>query len=731
MSADLHRFFWPESIALVGVSEDPKSIRGRVLDFLLRHGYPGAIYPVSLTRRSVAGLTAYRSVADIPGPVDLAILSVQADQLPAVVENCVRKRVRFAFCFTSGFAEAGAEGLRQQQALAASANAGGVRLAGPNSAGMFNAPGRVPVTFTRTTELEHLRTFARPFVGPLGFVAQSGGLGFAMQHRVLAHHGVGCSYVVSTGNEADLDCFDYAEYMLGEEHSRVVVLIVEGFRNGSRLPALAQLARDKNKTLIVAKFGSTVAGGRAASSHSARLTGDDAAYDAMFRRYGLVRAHDEDELSDLCAGFARYPLPRGRRVAILTTSGGAGVWMADACEREGLVVPPLDAATEKRMREFMPAYGSAANPIDLTAQTSLNPLSHGKSKSTLFGAIEALDASAAIDAVVVVANLSDGDLLARERAGLSETVPRLTKPLLFFSHAAPSSSSLELLWDAGLCCFSSSRRTARVLAALAAHGEFLKHDLAPEITQDIRSLSAIPSRALCEYEAKSLLAAAGLRFPPERLVRSEDEAVHAARELGFPVALKIQSPDMLHKTELGGVVLNVGKSDAACDVGATDAAMELAAAEAVREAYRLLLDRTAKAAPEANVHGVLVQPMLKRGIEMMAGIVHDATFGPMLVAGFGGTLVEVLRDTVMEPVPVDARTARAMLDRLRGRALLEGVRGEPAADVDAFIDLLVRLSEIAHAAGGRIAEIDVNPVFAYRKGEGVAIADALLIGREP
>jgi len=710
---DLKRFFQPESIALVGVAEDPKTIRGRVLDFLLRHDYPGRIYPVSRTRREVRGLTAYASVEDIPGEVDLAILSVQAEQLPQVVQECARKRVRFVFCFTSGFAEAGPEGRRSQEALARIATDAGMRFAGPNSAGLYNAPGRVPATFTRTTDPDHLHGFGRPLAGPVGFVAQSGGLGFAMQQRILAQHGVGTSYVVSTGNEADLETADFAQFMLEDVQSRVVALIVEGFKDGSRLPALARDAMQRGKPLLVAKFGATPAGQRAASSHSARVTGDDAVYDAMFRRHGLVRAHDEDELADFAAAFARYPLPRGRRVAIMTTSGGAGVWMADACERAGLVVPPLDAATQTRMREFMPSYGSAANPIDLTAQSSLNPLHHGQSKSTLIGAIEALDDSDAIDAIIVVANLSDGDLLGRERAALADLGGRVSKPLVFFSHAAPSRTSLELLWDAGLCCFGSSWRTARSLLAMAQYGEFLATARASPgaAPSSARSLPRVPPRTLCEYEAKTLLAAGGLVLPPERLARSPDEAVAAATALGFPVALKIQSPELPHKTEVGGVLLGVHDADA------------------VRSGWRLLHERAAAARPDASIHGVLVQPMLATGIEMMLGVVHDPGFGPMLVAGFGGTLVEVLRDTVIEPLPVDRTIARGMLDRLRGRALLDGVRGAPPADVDALVELIVQLSDVAQAAGGSIAEIDLNPVFVRAQGGGVAVADALVVGR--
>jgi acyl-CoA synthetase (NDP forming) len=711
---DLRRFFWPESIALVGVAEDPKTIRGRVLDFLLRHGYPGTIYPVSHTRAEVRGLTAYRSVRDIPGPVDLAIVSVQADQLQGVVRECAEKSVRFVYCFTSGFAEAGPEGRRQQEALARTATAAGIRLAGPNSAGLFNAPGRVPATFTRTTDPEHLQGFGRPVAGPVGFVAQSGGLGFAMQQRILAEHGVGSSYVVSTGNEADLETIDFAQFMLDDEHSRVLVLIVEGFKDGSRLPALARSAAKVGKPILVAKFGATPAGQRAASSHSARVTGDDAVYDAMFRRHGLVRAYDEEELSDFASAFARYPLPRGRRVAILTTSGGAGVWMADACERAGLVVPQLDAATQERMRAFMPSYGSAANPIDLTAQSSLNPLNHGQSKSTLMGAIEALDASDAIDAMVVVANLSDGDLLGRERAGLAAVRQNVSKPLLFFSHAAASRSSLELLWDAGLCCFGNSWRTARVIHALATYAEYLEASGAERVPQPGArpKLPPIPPRALCEYEAKALLSAAGLVVPDERLARTADEAVAAAVALGFPVALKIQSPDLPHKTEVGGVLLKIDS------------------AEAVRAGFSLLCERAAKHRPDAAIHGVLVQRMLEPGIEMMVGMVQDASFGPMLVAGFGGTLVEILRDTVIEPVPVDRARALAMIARLRGRALLDRVRGAPAADVDAYADVLVKVSDLVHAATGSIAEIDLNPVFVYPKSRGVALVDALVIGQD-
>jgi acyl-CoA synthetase (NDP forming) len=711
---DLTRFFWPESIALVGVSDDPGAIRGRVLEFLLQHGYPGRIYPVSPTRDTVRGLKAYRRVTDIPGPVDLAILSVQAAQLAEVVADCAAKGVAFAYCFTSGFAEAGPEGRRQQQELAQVANAGGVRLAGPNSAGLFNAPGHVPATFTRTTELSHLQGFGRPFAGPVGFVSQSGGLGFALQQRLLAQQGVGCTYALSTGNEADLEVLDYAGYMAGDPRTQVIVLVIEGLKQGAKLPALAAAAADARKPLIVAKFGTTAAGRRAATSHTARITGSDAAYDAMFRRHGIVRGYDEEEVVDIAAAFARYPLPRGRRVAILTTSGGAGVWMADACESAGLVVPPLDEPTRERLLPFLPSYGSTANPIDLTAQTSLNPLGHGNAKSTLVGAIEALDGSDAIDAMILVANLSDGDVLGRERAGLMAMARRLAKPLFVFSHAEPARGSLELLWEAGLCCFGSSRRTARALAALAGYGEYLRARQPARNARpaDLPALPPIPARTLSEHESKAFLRAGGIVLPEEDLARSAAEAVAIAGRIGAPVALKVQSPQIPHKTEVGGVLL-----------GARDAA-------AVAAGYDALVAQARAAAPEADIDGVLVGPMLAPGIELMAGIVHDPDFGPMLVAGFGGTLVEVLQDSVLEPVPVDRETALAMIGRLRGRALLEGARGAAPADVEAFADLLAGLSRLAQAAGGAIGELDLNPVFVYPRGKGIAVVDALLVGRE-
>jgi acyl-CoA synthetase (NDP forming) len=450
----------PRSIAIVGASQDPDSLSGRPLEVLRQHAYAGRIYIVNPNRGQVGGLVAYPSVAALPEPVDLAVVAVRAAHVPGIVADCAAVGVRAAVIFSAGFAETDAAGRAAQDRLAATARASGMRLLGPNGEGFFNAADRVAVTFSPA--LDRRRGLKNLVAGNLGIVSQSGGLGFALFNWGQAV-GLGASFVVTTGNESDVEALEVADVLLADGQTAVVALIVEGLRRPADLARVAQRARDSGKRLVVAKLGGSVAGRRAAPVHTAHESGDEAEYDRMFRAGGIVRAEDQEDLLDVCFALCRGRPMRGRRVGVVTTSGGAGIWVADACEAHGLSVPGLSAPAQAALRPLLPGFGSAANPVDVTAQ-----MVTGGSIATV---LWALGASGEVDAVVAVASLAGPDLLRREGRALRAVLAELTIPVVICSYTVPGEPSRELLRELAVPWYPSPRRAARALRALARPGE--------------------------------------------------------------------------------------------------------------------------------------------------------------------------------------------------------------------------------------------------------------------
>lgn len=709
---DLTPLLWPNSICMIGASDDPATLRGRIIDFLFQRNYPGKLHLVTPSHAEIRGIRTVKTVSDIKEPIDVVLCALPAHLAEGVLKECAAAGAKYAVCFSSGFAEEGDEGAERQQNLARLARETGMRIVGPNTAGYFNVTGAVPITFTRSADSKKGSPKGHAKPGPVAVVSQSGGLGFALQHRAAMQHGLGFSCLVSSGNEVDLESMDFVEHLVADEHTKVIMLLVESFKNPARVAGVAAAARAAGKPLLVTKIGRTEAGARAADSHAARLTGSDTGYDAAFRSYGLLRMEDEEEMCDAAAAFARLPLPRGNRVGIVTTSGGTGVLMADACEMAGLKVPLLDEATQQALTAYVPSFGSTVNPVDVTAQVSINPVGTQKGAvSPLVGTLKVLAESDAVDAVVLVVNLSDGDVVLREKQHLAAFMKTLQKPLLVYTHAQASEDSLELLWSIGLSCFGSTRRVARTLQLMLGYQRILERPATPPAAFRIAKAPPATLGELCEYEAKALLRECGIATPREVLARSAEEAVQAARELGR-VALKIQSPQIQHKTEAQGVLLG------------------LEGAAAVQAGFDTLMQRARAHDAKADIRGVLVQQMAAPGLEMALGIVRDKDFGPMLMAGLGGIHIEVLKDVAWELLPVRKSTALAMLQRLRGWPLLEGVRGQAPRDIEALTTLMEQLSVLVEHHGELIEQADLNPVFVHEQGKGLAIVDAMLIGRD-
>ncbi len=673
----LDAFFQPRSIAVIGASADASSISGRPLRLLRQHGYQGAVYPVNPRHAELEGLRSYPRIRDLPGPVDLAVVAVPARRAPAVVGECAEAGVSYAMVLSSGFEEAGAEGRALQADLAAAVVGSRLRICGPNCEGFYNARTGLAVGFSPALDPDRgfLRSPTSPPTGsgPVAVVAQSGGQGFALFRRGI-ERGLGFSLVISTGNDADLGWPDYVEYLLDDPATRVILGFVEGLRDARRLIAVAARAAELGKPLVIAKIGRSDAGRRAAASHTGNLVGSDDAYTAAFRQLGVVRVDDVDELLDAAAYFSHGRLPAGRRVAILTASGGAGAWLADATVTHGLELPPLEPALEAELRTFIPPYASTANPVDITAQAVYDG---GYER-----ALRLLAHSRRFDAIVSAVSLAGEHHASALTARLTEALDGVDTPLVYYAYTSPDRPTLESLAELGVPCYPTPARAARSLGWAAWYAEFRRR------RQQVALLQSIAAGETLEPDAMHVLAAAGIAYLPGRRARTPDEAVAIHAELGGPVALKLISPDLTHKTEVGGVRLNL---TTACEV-------------------RAAFDGVLASAGPHRVDGVLVQAMAPAGVELIVAAKRDAALGPLIVVGMGGTLVELLADTSLRLAPISSVEARAMLEELRGAPLLRGFRGQPPADIPALVDALVRLSQVALRLPADVLAFEINPL---------------------
>jgi len=714
---DIAKLLWPKTVAVVGASSDTSGLRGRILEVMLSHPYTGTIYPVSRSATEVQGRKAYPSVAELPEPADLAILIIPAEYVPDELERCGRAGVKAAVILSSGFAEEpGEAGLRMQAEIAATARRYDMAVTGPNTEGFANIAAALCPTFSPAMDKNAgaIRPARALGKGQVSVISQSGGLGFAFFDRARSRN-LAFRHIVTTGNEAALDVADFIDYMLDEGGTDVFLLLLEDIKSPEKFKRAAQKALKAGKPLIVGKIGQSEPGIRAVMSHTAALAGSQAAYRAIFEHYGLIEGRDFDEMIDLAVGFLACgeKLPAGKRVGICTSSGGAGVWMADACAAAGLDVPVLDDATRKAIDVHLPTYGTSQNPVDSTAQ--------GVHKVGYAEFARLVGQSPRIDGVIVV-------VTARRSAFLEKDLPKLQalgrdskKPVFMWTYTLPSDRSVEILNDAGYPLFTgalSCARTMRAMADYRALRERLLQPLepitgaAPDRTA-ARAMLAKSGPVLCEWNARPVLAAYGIGGKEAgQLVHSAAEAEATARAMACPAALKVQSADIAHKTEVGALTLNI-------------------TGDGARAAYDRVLAAAKKYAPHARIDGVLVQPMVPPGREVILGVNRDPNWGPLLMVGLGGVLVEAIDDVALAPVPLDRATASALLGRLKGSVVLGPFRGAPPADTDALVELIVRLSHFAADHADEIAEIDLNPVIVHAHGQGVSIVDALIVKQRP
>lgn len=702
----LAHFLAPRSIAVIGATDGVEKIGGRLMSNLLRHRYPGALYPVNRNRSAVHGVAAYPDLASMPEPVDLALIAIPAASVQSAIADCAKAGIRNVVVTSSGFADAGAAGAALERAVMAAAARTGIRVAGPNTQGFYNVPAGICATFSPGVAIDPGPSDSRPRIG---VVAQSGGLGFSLYNRGRLQ-GLDFASIVSVGNQGDLELSDYAELMLDDADTRVLILFIEAIKSPPKFLALAAKAAQLGKPIIAAKVGRHDAARRAVASHTGSLSGADAAYDAVFARHGIIRAESPEEMLEIAAFFTRHKVPRGNRVAIISATGGTAAWLTDICEGHGLVLPEIDAGRQEKLRAIIPSFGSARNPVDITAQ----------GLSGYAGSLRVLEDAPDIDAFILPISLAQDIRIAREGEAIAAIAHASHKPVLVYTYTVPSERSRTLMREFGLHIYDRMAGCARALQAACAWQRFQAQRRAPRAAPPpdlpppgtAGQFLAAHGPVICEDEAAALLARYGIASPPARLAADEEAAVAAAETIGWPVALKLQSPEIPHKTEMKGV------------------ALDIADAPRLRRAFAAMLAHARLAAPSAEIRGVLVQKMAKQGIEMIVGVTNDADFGPMVMVGMGGIAAELWRDVALAPAPIDADEALAMIARLKSAKLLAGWRSARPSDRAALAALMVRLSHLAADAADSIVAIDLNPVFVYAEGEGVAAVDALILKKE-
>ena len=701
----LDSFFSPSSIALIGASRDLDKIPGRLLSMLRKNHYPGRIYPINPNYGELDGLKCYPSIGDVGAPIDLAIVIIPARAVLGALEQCAAAGVKNAVIISSGFAEEGGDSTAMQDAIVALAKRTGMRISGPNAEGFYSEAQHVAATFSPTVDVKPGAVDLVASKRRAAVVAQSGGVGFAIKHRAKAL-GVAISYCVSAGNEADLGAGEFLDYMVQDPSTDVILLFIEGIRDVDKFLVAARRAAEIGKPIIVTKVGRSGAGERAAASHTASMAGWSAAYDAVFAKYGFIVCNDLDEAVAIAAVLTTSPLPKGDRVGVVTVSGGAGIWGADTVSMQGLQVPELPAAMQAEIRKLLPSYGAARNPIDVTAQ--------GVNSGGLQKSIELLDASDDIDAILVVLSLMSETRMQFKRDELKPVIDAQRKPIVFYSYTLPSNFARAALAESGVVVLSGLTHAGVAMRKITDYAGF---KLAPPVSETasmpFNPATHLASATLSEHDSKSLLREAGIALPDEMLVTEKGALDAAIARANFPLVMKIQSRDIPHKSEVGGVRVNITSKGEAW------------------AAYTALLDSARQHRPDAVIQGVLISPMAKKGVEIIVGTMLDATFGPMIMVGLGGITTELFKDVIYRPAPVSAEEAAAMLGELKAAPLLNGFRGAAKADVPALAQLISQVSRLAARFKDAISEIEINPVLVHPEGKGVTIVDALVVPKTP
>jgi acetyl coenzyme A synthetase (ADP forming)-like protein len=693
----LDMFSNPRAVAVIGASREPGKLGYGILSNIIQYGFSGDIYPINPKADEVLGLSCYPSVLDVAGPIDLAVVVVPHKFVISALQECGQKGVKGVIVISAGFREAGLEGVRREKELIAVVKKYDLRLIGPNCLGVIDTHCPLNASFAA----------GMPPTGEIAFMSQSGALCTAILDWALAK-GIGFSRFVSLGNKADIDEIDLLEAWEADPHTRVILIYTEGLTDGQRFIEVARRVT-KSTPVVAVKSGTTSAGSRAVSSHTGSLAGSEQAYRAAFSQAGVVRAESIEEMFDFSVAFSYQPLLKGDRIAIVTNAGGPGIMATDALERAGLQMASLGEETIKTLQAGLPPASNIYNPIDVL----------GDALADRYGlALEAVLQDDDVHGVVVILTPQVMTQIEETAEAVWQIAARYDKPVVgCFMGEAKVGIGVRVLNRHRVPNYAFPERAVNALRAMAAYYRWRK---APPLQvpafdvdkEEVRTLfdrvRADNRLTIGDAEARRVMEAYGIPVPQSRLAGTAEEAVRLAEEIGFPVVLKIASPDILHKTDIGGIKLDVRTP------------------ADVRDAFDLLTYRAQRYMPEAEIWGCQVQEMVGGGREVILGMNRDPQFGPLMMFGLGGIYVEALKDVTFRIAPFSHDEARAMLTEIRAVNLLRGVRGEPAADLEAIVDVLLRLSQLV-TDFPEIVEMDINPLMVFEKGRGAISVDMRLV----
>jgi acyl-CoA synthetase (NDP forming) len=696
---ELEPFFKPKSLAIIGASDDPLKFGNWVTATVVKSKFKGNYYLVNPKGKEIMGVKTYTSLKDIPGSVDLAGIIVPSDSVPKVLEECMEKGVKGVVIFTSGFKEIGEEGAKREDELLEIARKGHVRIVGPNCMGIYSSAVNLNITILSSN-----------VPGGVAFISQSGGYGAEIFGTMMSK-GVSFSKFISTGDKADLKDWEYLEYLRTDPDTKSILMYIEGFEEGEGRKFF-EVAHEvtKEKPIFAIKIGRTVAGGRAAKSHTGALAGEDAVFDAAFKQAGIIRAMNIEELYDYIKAYMSQPLPKGNRVGMLVGSGGLGSAAVDECVERGLLVPPLEEKNQQSLRSILPPFAAVTNPVDFTASgaptlfTNMDILKDvfkdPNTDSWFFGFTGT--AVAGLDEIIetfkpMIDSIDSKEIMGdvnKPCVGCIGENDRLIRPFI------------EKMF--GPLFFPTPERAIRALGVLHRFRQILDERASVKKSLEFKGNESICRKVidsarksnrieLTEVESKQILSAYQIPVTATFLARNKEEAVRYAEQIGYPVVLKITSPDIIHKSDAGGVKLNLNNR------------------KEVTEAFDEILGNTRKFNAKASILGISVQKMTPQGVEVMVGMKEDAQFGPVVMFAIGGIFVELFKDFSLRLIPLDAEEAKKMMGELKMHSLLEGYRQYKPVDKDSVVDIIIKVSALARQ-NLSIKEIDLNPIFLYPKG---------------
>lgn len=704
--------FHPKRVAIVGATPRP-GFAFNIHRLILGGGYEGEVFGVTPRHQEVLGSPCYPTLDAIPGSVDLAMVVVPSNLVLDVLGQAERAGVGAVNIITSGFGEqSDAEAHKRQDEIRAFARRTGIRVVGPNCLGIISAPAKLVAKSGAYSTVRR---------GPVGIVFQSGLLAYSVVIPPLERE-IGFSYVVTTGNEADLDATDFIRYCVEDEETRVVGCFIEQFRDPQKLLRVAEMAADRRKPLVVLKVGRSEAGKRAAQAHTGSLVGSDEIADAIMRQYGIVRVYSLDEMNETLAAFHTKRLPKGPGVGTIFVSGGACGLVSDLSQDLGISLPQLAPETVAKLKPMIPEYGTVGNPLDTTGQAATQP-------EIMEGSLVSMAEDPSIHTVIYGQAYPNRVDLQTPVGEVIRAMPERFPDKCFFIMSLVAGRlqdgrmrdqpPLEPVanWD-GVPFLQGAENGLRAVRSVINYAEFQRvrqTNTRPSATPSAKAeqaralVAAANGKALVERHAKEILALYGIPVTREKLATTADAAVAAAREIGYPVVLKIESPDIAHKTEAGGVLLNIADDEAA------------------RRGFDQILANARNYKADAQIAGVLVQEMVSGGRELILGMTQDAAYGPAVAVGLGGIFVEVLKDVALGVPPLSDYDSRAMLNRLRGKAILEGTRGAAPADTETVVEILGKFSQLCLDLRDKVSEIDINPLLVFDQGSGARVVDCLIV----